>query len=216
MTNIQKLLHQLDSRSTRERACLLVVTLVVLVFAANQLVFQPATRAYKAAQSQFEQLLADNRSLQSAMSQAEIDAQTDPDAQTRKQIAQLKTSIAAFDQQLQDRLIQLLSPQEMPVLLQQVLQQQAGLRLLKLENLPPLPLFAGSEDKAPQPQLFRHALKFEIEGNYLSLLKYLKALEALPRKFYWDFLHIEQKDQALPLIHVQLHTLSLTEDWIGV
>lgn len=216
ITSIQQLFARLDTRPLRERVLLLMVFIVCVVFAADQLIFQPATRVRKSTQGELAQLTADNQSLRSAMHQAEIAAEADPNAETREQIERLKTSLAEFDQQLQQRLIHLLSPAEMPALLQQLLQQQKDLRLLKLENLPPVSVLSSAAEDAPRAELYRHALNLEIAGDYLDLLNYLKALEAMPHKFYWDLLRIDRDETTPPHIRLQLHTLSLSEDWIGV
>ena len=43
-----------------------------------------------------------------------------------------------------------------------------------------------------------------------------QALEALPWRFFWDSVSYEVEDYPRSLVRLRLHTLSLSEDWIGV
>ena len=86
-----------------------------------------------------------------------------------------------------------------------------------MENLPAEPLMTSLEtDKATPLGIYTHALNMELEGSYLQLLDYLQRLEQMEQRVFWDILTIDTKEFPTTKIRLQIHTLSLTEDWIGV
>jgi MSHA biogenesis protein MshJ len=48
------------------------------------------------------------------------------------------------------------------------------------------------------------------------LLKYLDAIERLPWRIYWGRLDLKTLDYPTIQILIELHTLSLDAEWIGV
>ncbi|WP_455203599.1 hypothetical protein [Kaarinaea lacus] len=66
------------------------------------------------------------------------------------------------------------------------------------------------------PQIFKHGLEIEFQGDYLSTLSYLKKLETLPWKFYWDEVAYEVLEHPTAQITLKIHTLSLDKGWISV
>ena len=107
--------------------------------------------------------------------------------------------------------------------LEQLLVQEPGLQLLRLKTLEAAPLIdAGEQGGASTANtdagtaVFRHAFEIAFSGGYLATLRYLKALEALPWKFVWDSVDYEVVAYPQSTVRLRLHTLSLSEDWIGV
>jgi len=64
--------------------------------------------------------------------------------------------------------------------------------------------------------LFRHGLRLELEGSYLDFLDYLDAVERLPWQLYWGTLSLNTQEYPRNEISIEIFTLSLDEDWIGV
>lgn len=69
---------------------------------------------------------------------------------------------------------------------------------------------------APLPEVYKHGLEIVFHGNYSSTLSYLKKLEQLPWKFYWDEVEYEVLEYPKAKIMVRIHTLSLDKGWISV
>ena len=74
----------------------------------------------------------------------------------------------------------------------------------------------GDDDAARVASVFRHGVEIRLRGGYLSTLRYLEALEALPWRFFWDSLEYEVTEYPIAEITFILHTLSSEESWIGV
>lgn len=206
----------LNLRSLRERALILLTLLVLLTVGWDFLFLEPAFMKRRKVLGEIQRVNTEISQLRADGLIVRRQAKVDPDLESRQQIAQFQELIADFDRKLEDKLVDLLSPREMPGLLQNILKQQNGLRLIAMENLPPTPLLLQGEGERAVPGLYRHALSMEMEGSYLKLLVYLEKLEKMPQRVFWDILTIDSKKYPISRIRLQIHTLSLTEDWIGV
>ena len=71
----------------------------------------------------------------------------------------------------------------------------------------------GSAEKTEllQTGIGRYTLELQLEGTYLGTLHYLKALEALPWKFFWESADFEIIDYPVAQITLELYTLGLVE-----
>jgi MSHA biogenesis protein MshJ len=208
-----------DQRTLRERIVLSVCTLIVLLFLANLMVLAPHERARKTAQKQLVQLGVELADLSAREAAIEARRTYDPDSENREKVAQLQAEIERKHKLLQSRIVTLVTPQKMPELLRELLTQEQRLQLLHLANQQPERVQlagAGVETEAEAvPSLYRHRLQLEFSGSYLATLDYLRKLEALPQAITWDSVEIETDDYPNAKVRLQVHTLSLSEAWIG-
>jgi MSHA biogenesis protein MshJ len=96
---------------------------------------------------------------------------------------------------------------------------------LSASNLDVRPLFdepaaapgePAPRDDASEPKLYRHTLVLTLRGRYLDVLDYLETVERLPWHLYWSRLQFTADEYPLNTVMIELHTLSLEEEWIGV
>ncbi|MBT8428512.1 MAG: hypothetical protein KJN79_01230, partial [Gammaproteobacteria bacterium] len=131
-----------------------------------------------------------------------------------------RDEVAALQSRLKDATGELISPQDMARFLEQLLVQESQLTMLRLQTLDVKPLLAGGADTTgamrQQAVLHRHGFAIEFSGSYLATLNYLEALEGLPWRIFWDSVSYEVLDYPKSIVRLKLHTLSLSEDWIGV
>jgi MSHA biogenesis protein MshJ len=112
----------------------------------------------------------------------------------------------------------LVTPTQMRLVLEELIERQRGLKLVRVSNLDVRPLLEPDDasDESDEPMLFRHGLKIELEGSYLDCLEYLSAVEHLPWKLYWGALSLHTTDYPQNAISIEIFTLSLEQEWIGV
>jgi MSHA biogenesis protein MshJ len=77
---------------------------------------------------------------------------------------------------------------------------------------------AESTEQAPPASTgpYVHPVELVIEGNYLDVLAYLRALENLQWRFYWKVLELQTTHYPTSRVRIELSTLSMDKDWIGV
>jgi MSHA biogenesis protein MshJ len=142
----------------------------------------------------------------------------------------LRVRVAAGAEEMRIYTSDLVDPAQMRLVLEELLRRQGRLRLVSATNLPARPLVEREEDAsaaAPrarseraagseEPQLYRHSLVLTLKGSYLDCLAYLQVVERLPWHIYWARLEFSADDYPQNDIVIELRTLSLDEEWIGV
>lgn len=208
-----------DQRPQRERIVLLVCIVIVFLFLVNLLVLQPFSRQRQVARSEVAEITQNLTALQNQEAVIKARKGSDPDKENRLRLSVLEEESKQLHRQLEANIVNLVSPREMPALLKDLLTQQKKLQLLSLENLAPelLELDQQAAEDAVLPTLYRHRLRMEFTGDYLTLLKYLRQLEQLPRSMVWEEVEVAVDAQEYPkaTVRLQVYTLSLTEGWIG-
>ncbi|MFV2057309.1 MAG: hypothetical protein ACC707_12630, partial [Thiohalomonadales bacterium] len=69
---------------------------------------------------------------------------------------------------------------------------------------------------AEVPQVYKHGILLDMVGDYSSTLRYLKKLENLPWKFYWDAVRYEVTNYPKARIRILVNTISLDKEWVHV
>ena len=216
----QQLLEKFAALNTRERMLILLAIFAMAYQFADLVIldhqFQEIQRLNSAMANDNAAIVRLNTELNSLSRRA----QDDPNNKLREQIQAARDEVVALQSRLKEATGDLISPQDMARFLEQLLVQESQLTMLRLQTLDVKPLPTGSADTAspatPQAVLHRHGFAIEFSGSYLATLNYLQALESLPWQFFWDSVSYEVLDYPKSVVRLKLHTLSLSEDWIGV
>lgn len=217
-TKLKFVADKIDQLSLRERVLVLLAILVVLHQAWDSLVWLPLVEKQDSLQQQSAEANEAMSRYQLELQLLSATAAKDPDRQTKQAIQSLSAQLKALKQQIEDVSASLITPSDMSRLLEELLTQEKGLRLVALKTLGSTPLIGAEEEKQVQAsyQIFRHEFEVVFEGGYLATLRYLEALEELPWKFFWDGVVYSVKDYPDSEVRLRLYTLSLSEGWIGV
>lgn len=204
----QQLANWVDALSLRERAAVLLMVIAVLVFLWYQLLMLPLQAVQTAKQ---EQITAQQARL-AKVNEALTSLLTQPAGASAAERARLESELARLNDAIGTRTGELIGPQEMTRVLEEVLAKNTRLRLVEVKSLPPEPLF---EDVAGG-NVYRHGVAITVQGSYLDTLGYLRALEALPWHFYWDSLDLHTVDYPANRTTLVVYTLSMEEGLLGV
>lgn len=79
-------------------------------------------------------------------------------------------------------------------------------------QLPGAPAASSLANSGP----YLHPVELVVEGRYLDIITYLHALEGLKWHFYWRVLELETRQYPLNRVRIELSTVSLDKEWIGV
>lgn len=179
-----------DRLSLRERILTAGATLAALVMAWIVAFLDPATTKEQA-------LGAEIASLESVISATTRSAHggphTDPTTLALRREAQLQEELARLDAQLAAESAGLIPPQRTVEVIHDVLSRQRGVKLISLHNepvttlVPPAAPVDAAAASAATPQSagpYVHPVELVIEGRYLDVVAYLRALESLEWRFY--------------------------------
>lgn len=219
---LAKLYHSL---SLRERLLVAASVLVAVIVAWYMFVALPLLHASVEVQSQHRTLVVTVQKLSQQRNTLKLKLEQDPLHDLKQRVAQLNRQLVQNNKLLKQRLQGLIAPQQMADVLESVLKQHHDLKLLKVQSLPAEPLVpaaSGNKSATDTPQVkqriqvYRHGLELQLEGSYLATLAYLKALQSLQWDFYWDAVRLQVEKYPKAKVTIRVHTLSLTEGWIGV
>lgn len=196
--------------SVRERVLILLTGLVLIgamgiygwLDAADTRLSQDRA-ALTAAQRDLEILTLENQGKQAKLAR-------DPNAQVREQLARVDGDLARLDAELKAQTVDLIQAREMPAVLEALLSRSANLHMVSLTSLKPEPLMAGEQ----KVNLFRHGIRLQLEGGYFDVYQYLKALEALPRHFYWQGFDYRVVEHPKAAVTMEIYTLSTSKEFI--
>lgn len=222
---LAKLVQTIDRLSLRERLLLLAAGVFVVGGLWEAVLAAPLAARERIANDKVTELRERLSQLDVALSTAaEGLSEGAPDQGER--LRALRARIAAADEELSVYTTDLIAPAEMRLVLEELLRRQRGVKLVSAVNRPAQRLVTHavgeaeaalpSEQASDAPRLYRHSLVLTLEGSYLDCFAYLAAVERLPWRLYWTRLTLAATDYPRNLIVLELTTLSLDEEWIGV
>jgi len=211
----------------RERAILATMSVVVVAVIWLQFIFGDYEKTQKKLARMKSSIASDTLSQSERLVELSELLAHDPNAELRKHREELDAKLFSLKQKIETRLSHLIAPEKMADVMRTVLSDYKGLRLMSAKNLPVEPLKIHAEEEnnkgldlsqsAGQSEavIFAHGFEMELSGNYFQTLSFLQHLEKMSG-FYWQALDYEVANYPNATITLQLNTLSLEEDWIGV
>lgn len=213
------LMARFDALSVRERVLVLCALLGLIVFLWDALLMAPLNRRHQLRAGQFAAQSNEISQINRAIEEAVRQGVSDPNEPLRKAIENTRAEVQAVDRQMHELTTDLIDPREMSKVLEQVLTSNGNLKLVALENLEAAPLTVGGGQTTQDentPQIYRHGIVIQLNGTYLDTLRYLRALEQLHWRFFWDKVELSVETWPAARVTLVVYTLSLQEGLLGV
>jgi MSHA biogenesis protein MshJ len=142
----------------------------------------------------------------------------DADTLNREKITALKTKIETQNEELYALKGALVSHEEMPGLLKDLLVKNAGVELVAMrtknaENA--LSQIIQPQQNTEQAVIYKHGVDLTIAGSYEDLMRYVKTLENMPRHALWESAQLKAQYPRSELT-LRLYTLSLDKPWLSL
>lgn len=215
---LEKLAARIDGMTLRERLMLFLSTVAILFMLWNNLFLSTIDLQLDREVKTMEGMQKEIGRLQGEVTATIERSRFDPNTEQRTRLARYQQQVGAVEQAIRSAIQGLIDPQQMVRVLEQVLNRNTDLRLLSISNLGSERLIKPDPEQ-PEEELvdiYRHDLQLVMEGNYLSALAYLEALQGLDWQLYWDGIEVTMGDYPNARVTITVHTLSLGEGWIGV
>lgn len=229
---LTQLAARVDALSLRERALVFAAAVAVVGFAGQQLVLAPIYRQQDALQEQIDQQRNNMMGVDAEIAAKVTAYQHDPDASARTRLESVKRESA----QLADSLLAmehgLVPPERMAPLVDAILRANGRLQLVSMRTLPvetisgraatagaagatppATPAPAVEAGRAPD-MLYRHGVEVTVRGNYLDMVNYMSALEAMPTRLFWGKAQLDVEEYPASRLTLTLYTLSLDRNWM--
>lgn len=200
----------------RERVLVVAAVCGVLVAAWDAVFIRPLERDIRNLRANAVAAGETLRNLEAEQAMRMAGFSNDPNQALREELDRLLAQADRAGQELIDSTNAWVSPGRMVGVLQQILRERGGVRMVAVETLPPLRW--GEDDEAPVPgeQVFEHAVEVTLEADYFSLLAYLESLESLPAQFLWDVLDYRVTGYPEASVRLRLKTLSASPEVLEV
>lgn len=225
--SIEKLAARFDAISMRERVLVLAASFAAIVMIWTLAILDPIASKRRALDAEKTALQDQIAAAKSGVAAA---AASDPTTLALAKEKQLQAKLKLINMHLDTQAAGLIPPERMVRVIHDVLRSQQGVRLVSLHNKPveslvktqaPSKDAVTSDASAAAPDVasagpFVHPIELVVEGSYLDLLAYLHALERLEWRFYWKVLDLETTRYPVNRVRIELSTLSMDKDWIGV
>lgn len=222
---ISNLLEKIDGRVLRERV-LIFLTLLALIFLLWNFLMQSAfDRERDALQAEANKIATERQTLETQMSTLALAMASDPAIAKTNTIRKLNTDISDVEARLSGLSQGLISAEQLPKVLEEVLLRTSSVKLLQLRTLAAteLQLVAATPDanngNTPTTGgtgVYKHGVLIRVAGNYPQLIQLMTEIEALQWKFYWESLDYTVKQYPNAEIDIRVFTLSSEEGLLGV
>ncbi len=227
-----ELLNRLQGLSLREQVMIVLGVPLVLVVAAEFLVYNPARKQAELAHKQGALLQSEVKALSAALAALPVAAPLPALDQLQKQRDDMQLQIDAA-RALTASVSQGI---DWGTVVRATVEGTPGLTLTGLKTLPPelvaLPVIAkagaapaaqgarpGGAAPAATPSaasapgaagetLYRHRAELSIKGQFGALMNYLQALQRVPGDLHWDRLQLSVADYPQASVQLTLYTLS--------
>lgn len=215
---VRPFIERLDALTLRERVIIFGAGVALVYIAWQTLFMDPLAARAKAA----EQHLADARRQIAVIDELGAAASKDPAMAAAVRNHALADRLAALDAELSSVAQGYVAPERMTELLRELLAKQHGLKLVSFANLPVESLSQPTGTKPDAPLApddrgpFLHPVEMVVEGDYGSVVAYLRALEALPWRIHWLKLELTTGDYPVNRVRIVIGALSLSRNWMSV
>jgi MSHA biogenesis protein MshJ len=210
--------ERLDALTLRERVIVFGAGVALLYVFWHTVLMDPLSARAKVA----EQRLAETHRQMDMIDQVGAAAASDPAIAAALRNRALQQRLTALDAELNSAARGYVSPERMTEMLRELLTEQHGLSLVSLANMPvqSLSMPAGTKPGAAIPidnrGPFLHPVEMVVQGDYASVVAYLRALESMPWRISWQQVELTAGDYPQNRVRIVIGALSLSRYWMTV
>jgi MSHA biogenesis protein MshJ len=219
--------QRFDALARRERILVITAAAAASVMAADALWLTPAFKAWNAVHKREASLPA---VLAKSAAEAQRSAETvlAQERQLQAELARLRHRLQDGEAAMQEIEANLVGPERMLALLEQMLDGHGRLRVVEMKSLPRTDLVAETAAAAPppagtatsasdeRPALYRHGIELTLEGGFADLVRYLEALEGMPQRLLWGAMRLRVEQHPNALLTLRVYTLSRNRHWLEI
>ena len=215
---IKRYAELFDAQTLRERALVAVSALVVVAFLWWMYYAEPTLQQVERLQAENERVGNEVDNTRALVADIRQRIKTGVHQEKEVQLAQLIADLNALEDRLRVTTIELIDPEKMFTLMNQLVYRDSGLKLISLQRREVKPAIppADPEDPQEEPSIYRHELEIELAGKYLDILAYMQTLEDLDWKLLWDEIEINSDEYPAVVVKLVISTLSTRKEWVGV
>ncbi len=216
-SKLKQYAQRFDAQSLRERGLIAISLIVVISFVWWSNYATPRMTKIEALQIENQSIASDVENSRAIIRDIQQSIATGVQQEKEDQLVRLARDLAALEDRLRATTIELIDPEKMFQLMNQLIYKDSRLKLLSLKRREVKPAIPSDDEGQPdESSIYRHVLEIEFAGSYLDILKYMQTLEALDWKLLWDEIEIASEDYPNVTVKVVISTLSTRKEWVGI
>lgn len=211
--------------SIREQQVVLIGVISALVLLIFMLLLEPFIISYQKKSGQYDDVVNAKNQLKNQLEETLARKFLDPNVALREEIARLEKESQDLDEDIGRLTKALVAPRQMVSLLENMLKNDEKIKLISLVNMPKEDVEfnlnkEGNDTKEVDEKdagvIYKHAFEIEMEATYESTVKYLKRIDDLEWKVFWQQLDFEVKQYPSGILKIKIYTLSTSKEVLGV
>lgn len=207
---------KINALSMRERLLILTSVVAVLFFLWWHFYAQSLSVKTKNLKNQNITLEQEIKTLQLTTQAIDQRIKVGVNEAKNKQLESLKDELSRVNLLLKQKTLELIEPDEMFQLMQQLIFADSKLKLTGLKRKQVKPAFSVEEKDSDQPEIYRHVMQVKFEGSYQNVLSYIDRMEDIEWKLIWDSITLKTADYPVIEVEIDISTLSDNEHWVGL
>lgn len=232
MNNVKAQWHKYselyNQRKVSERGLMLGGLLLVIYLVWEFTLYLPINQGWKTAEQNHQALAGKINTLENQRKALQGTLKNNPILARQKEIEQLQQRLAQVDEQIESLSVGLISANNLPIVIKDLIDRQPAVTLVGLKALKPEKLrlqnaqdLANSEsvnaEAAPEQDLgvFKHQTVIRMKGHFNDILAYLTELEQQPWQFYWQSLDYQVTQYPEATVQLETYTLSTGKGFIS-
>ncbi len=215
---IKQYANRFDAQTLRERALISLSLLVVVAFLWWVYYAEPVLQQTVALERENQRIAGEVGNSRALLAQVRQRIKSGVHQEKQAQLSLLLQNLTELDQRLRVTTIELIDPENMFRLMNELVYRESRLKLLNLKRREVRPAIPrdDAEDSSQEPSIYRHVLEIEFAGGYLEILEYMRVLEAIDWKLLWDEIEINSDEYPRATVKLVISTLSTRKEWVGI
>lgn len=223
------LINGYEKLSLREQKSVLIGIVSTICILAFMLVIEPMVIGYQNLDEKYNDAIELRGQIENQLEETLTRKLQDPNVPLREELAGLEKQSQALDEDIGRLTKALVAPKQMVLLLENVLSADKNIKLISLVNLPKEDVIFNlekdgdySEDNVENDTnsevgvIYKHTFEIEMKATYDSTVKYLKRIDNLQWKVFWQQLDYEIKQYPNGILKMKIYTLSTSKEVLGV
>jgi len=216
-SKLEQYRQRFDAQSLRERGLIAFSLIVVIVFGWWNYYAAPMMKKAELLQTENRRLGDEVEKTRAIVGDIRQRIAAGVHQEQEFQLASLGKELDEIEDRLRVKTVELIDPEKMFELMNQLIYRDSGLQLLSLKRREVKPAIPSpGEEETEEPGLYRHVLEIKFAGKYLDILKYMQTLESLDWKLLWDEIEINSDEYPKVTLELAISTLSTRKEWVGI
>lgn len=206
----RRVMSWIDAQSTHYRIMGFIAALIIIYLLWYFVLYSPISKSKQASNNKLKSLNAEILKLKDKSSAIIIEANRPPDKKLQTRHEKLVAEDKKLSRQLDVLNQDMIPPEKMADVLREILGKEGGLTLNQLQSLPVKSLFSARSGDVSlnKEKLVSQGIVLVFKGDYFHTLDYLKQVEALKWRIFWDKLEYDVIKYPEATVKIHVHTLS--------